>query len=30
MDAGALAGASFGMLAAAGVVAFALRRKLAK
>lgn len=30
MDAGALAGASFAMLAAAGVVAFALRRKLAK
>ena len=30
MDAGALAGASFGMLVAAGVVAFALRRKLAK
>ena len=30
MDAGALAGASFGMLAAAGAVAFALRRKLAK
>lgn len=30
MDAGAPAGASFGMLAAAGVVAFALRRKLAK
>lgn len=30
MDAGAVAGASFGMLAAAGVVAFALRRKLAK
>ena len=29
MDAGAVAGASFGMLAAAGVVAFALRRKLA-
>ena len=29
MDAGAPAGASFGMLAAAGVVAFALRRKLA-
>ena len=30
MDAGALAGASFAMLAAAGVVALALRRKLAK
>lgn len=30
MDAGALAGASFGMLAAAGAVAFALRRKLTK
>ena len=30
MDAGALAGASFGMLVAAGVVVFALRRKLAK
>lgn len=30
MDAGALAGASFGMLAAAGAVACALRRKLAK
>ena len=29
MNAGAVAGASFGMLAAAGVVAFALRRKLA-
>ncbi|GAA6488890.1 MULTISPECIES: hypothetical protein [Gordonibacter] len=29
MGAGAVAGASFGMLAAAGVVAFALRRKLA-
>ena len=29
MDAGAVAGASFGMLAAAGAVAFALRRKLA-
>ena len=30
LDAGALVGASFGMLAADGVVAFALRRKLAK
>lgn len=29
MDAGGVAGASFGMLAAAGAVAFALRRKLA-